>query len=119
MEVSDAILIDYKAFKFTISLQGSECNSQNHKKWGSKIFYTCDENVGTGYPTVQSVYDCLVIFDWRTSAFCRKKGPAIIPPIDDEVPNSKTIAPVDDIVPNSKTISPIDDIVPEGSSTDL
>eukprot|EP00090_Calanus_glacialis_P000779 TRINITY_DN10546_c0_g1_i1.p1 TRINITY_DN10546_c0_g1~~TRINITY_DN10546_c0_g1_i1.p1 ORF type:complete len:1331 (-),score=238.63 TRINITY_DN10546_c0_g1_i1:831-4823(-) len=99
-------------------MEGSECNSQNHKKWGSKIFYTCDENVGTGYPTVQSVYDCLVIFDWRTSAFCRKKGPAIIPPIDDEVPNSKTIAPVDDIVPNSKTISPIDDIVPEAPSSD-
>jgi hypothetical protein len=92
-------------------MEGSECNSQSHKKWGSKIFYTCDERIGTGHPTVQSVYDCLVIFDWRTSAFCRKDGPTVIPPIANEVPNSKPITP------NAKTISPIDDIVPEAPSS--
>jgi len=88
-------------------LEGSECNSQNHKKWGSKIFYTCDEQAGAGKPTVQSVYDCLVIFNWRTSAFCRD-GPTMIPPIPDEVPSTKT----------APTIPPIDDIVPEAPSTD-
>ena len=63
---------------------------------------------------VQTVYDCLVIFDWRTSAFCRKKESGFIPPIDDIVPTSKTIAPIDDTVPDSKTRAPIDDSAPEG-----
>jgi len=97
-------------------LEGSECNSQSHKKWGSKIFYTCDENAGVGFPTVQTVYDCLIIFNWRTSAFCRKTGPTVIPPIPDEVPKAKTIAPIDDVVPDSKPHSPIDDSVPEAPS---
>ena len=65
---------------------GDVCNSRTQKTWSSKIYYTCDHRAGVGSPTIRETYDCLVIFDWRTSVFCLEKDETTIPPIDDVVP---------------------------------
>ena len=63
---------------------GDTCNSRTGKKWASKIYYTCDRNVGIGKPVVRETYDCLIIFDWRTSAFCPQHDPQpTLPPISE------------------------------------
>ena len=61
-------------------INGDECNARTGKKWASKIYYTCDRNVGIGKPVVRETYDCLIIFDWRTSSFCPPDQPTL-PPI--------------------------------------
>ena len=54
---------------------GDVCNTRTGKTWGSKIYYTCDYSAGNGRPVVRETYDCLIIFDWRTSAFCPPQQP--------------------------------------------
>ena len=58
---------------------GDVCNTRTGKTWGSKIYYTCDYSVGNGQPVVRETYDCLIIFDWRTSAFCPPQQPTLGP----------------------------------------
>jgi hypothetical protein len=72
-------------------INGDVCNSRTQKRWASKIYYTCDRNAGVGAPVVRETYDCLIIFDWRTSAFCTERS---------------TIAPIPDVVPGEPVIEP-------------
>ena len=69
-------------------INGDECNVRSGKRWSSKIYYTCDANAGIGRPVVRETYDCLIIFDWRTSAFCPPEQPTL-PPIS-ELPMDST-----------------------------
>ena len=50
------------------------CDSVTGRRWESRIFYTCDPTAGPGRPTVQTVFECSVFFDWRTSLFCPGGG---------------------------------------------
>ena len=70
---------------------GDICNSQTLKQWASKIYYTCDRNAGIGAPVIRETYDCLVIFDWRTTAFCPEQE-TTLPPIPDVVPEHEATA---------------------------
>jgi len=67
---------------------GDVCNILTNKRWASKIYYTCDLDVGIGAPVVRETYDCLVIFDWRTSVFCANGSthPTPSPPIVPDEP---------------------------------
>ena len=71
----DSIRVNYK--------EGAQCNLMTNKKWSSKIYYTCDRNIGLGRPVVQDRYDCVVIFDWRTSLVCAGETKSVITPIPD------------------------------------
>ena len=71
----DSIRVNYK--------EGAQCNLMTNKKWSSKIYYTCDRNIGLGRPVVQDRYDCVVIFDWRTSLVCAGETKSVITPTPD------------------------------------
>jgi len=62
----DSVRVRYK--------EGSVCDSVTGRRWESRIFYTCDPTAGPGRPTVQTVFECSVFFDWRTSLFCPGGG---------------------------------------------
>ena len=68
----DAIRVSYK--------EGDQCNIITNKKWTSKIYYTCDRRAGLGTPTIQDTYDCVVIFNWRTSLVCTGNTKTVVTP---------------------------------------
>jgi len=67
---------------------GDICNFQTGKRWTSKIYYTCDPYLGLGKPSIRETYDCQIMFDWRTSAFCEGSAhtlpPITLPPQAEE-----------------------------------
>ena len=98
---------------------GDECNFKNKKRWSSKIYYTCDMDKEVGYPTIRETYDCLIIFDWRTSAFCPETEQNTLPfiaewpeqstlPFIDEWPEQSTLPFIDDITWSGEPDSPHD-----------
>ncbi len=61
-------------FIFYFIIQGDVCNSVTGQRYSSKIYYTCDPlaegEEGAGRPTLNTLLDCLVIFDWKTRVLC-------------------------------------------------
>lgn len=89
---------------------GDECNFKTSKKWTSKIYYTCDLAQDPGVPVVRETFDCLIIFDWRTAAFCPEQPEQeTLPPIADitwplEPPESPHDLPAKAEVPDPKVV---------------
>merc|ERR1712034_42514 len=67
---------------------GDICNPQTKKRWASMIYVTCDPYAGLGKPSIREIYDCLIMFDWRTSFICKGTSsplpPKTLPPKSQE-----------------------------------
>ncbi len=58
---------------YCFHFQGDICNSVTGQRYASKIYYTCDPEATAeevGQPTLNTVLDCVVIFDWKTRVIC-------------------------------------------------
>ncbi len=54
--------------------KGDVCNSVTGQRYASKIYYTCDPAAegeeGAGQPVINTILDCMVVFDWKTRVIC-------------------------------------------------
>merc|ERR1719369_1847762 len=64
-------------------------------------------NIGIGAPTIRETYDCLIIFDWRTSAFCPEHEDYTLPPLPSLSPAQEPESPQD--LPAKNVAPPVEE----------